>query len=317
MATFQSASGWSGIEASPLSRILYSDVIISKQYEEDWLYRITNAALLEPVTMCGQRIQLMIAPEVGPMRSYQLNQEMVPNTVTTTARWLDICNLAYQDIKFDDISIAMACDRWQPYKEKVLESIYQRLVEHQRKFVLGRMMAEVSPLTSLKKAGKLGNINLGAPGEPIHVTPTNLPKILMDLQLALLEQHRWKDGEMFILVPPILRQYIAMSNFSNSEWSCECGTIVKGMWDKPLAGFQVIESTELPVRVDATGALSYYILAGHRDATAYAANIIKSRSTDADVNTFSTRFQFVVAWGAEVIYPDALAMGYWTFDPIQ
>lgn len=317
MPMFPSASGWSGIEATPLARVGYSDVILSRVYEEDWLTRITNSELIEPVTRCMQTIQLMRAPEVGPMRSYQKNQQLVPNTIGTEAKCLTICNMAYQDIKFDDTDIKMACERWAPFEEKFLESLYQSYVDHQRKFVLGRMMAQVSPMTSLNNAGKLGNINLGAPGNPVHVSPNNLPKVLADLQLALLEQKRWVEGEMFIIVPPVLRQYIAMSNYSNSEWSCTCGTMVKGMWDKQLFGFQPIETIHAPVRQDASGNLCYYIIAGHKNATAYAANILNARLMDNDPNYFGVRYQYLVAWGAEVIYPDALAMGYWTFDPIN
>lgn len=316
MPIFQSASGYPGMEATPLARVGYSDVILARVYEEDWLPRITNSALLKPVTECNQIIQLMKAPEVGPLRSYQKNQQLVPNTIGTSAKCLTICNLGYQDVKFDITDVKQACDRWAPFEELFLESLYQSYVDSQRKFVLGRMMAQVSPATSLDKAGPLHDVNLGAPGAPVHITPENLPARLLELQRVLVETRRWKEGEMFIIVPPILRTYIAMSNYSNSLWSCECGTIVSGMWDKPLAGFQVIESTHVPVRMDSTGTYSFYILAGHKDATAYASNIIESRLVTQDVNSFGVRYQFLVAWGAEVIYPDALAMGYWTFDAI-
>lgn len=317
MAMFQSASGYPGIESTPLGRIVYSDVILSRVYEDDWLTRITSSELLEPVTRCGQTIQLMRAPEVGPLRSYQKNQQLVPNTVGTDARCLTICNMGYQDIKFDSTDVKQACERWAPFEEKFLESLYQSYVDSQRKFVLGRMMTQVSPLTSLNAAGRLHNIDLGSPGNPVHVTPQNLPVVLAQLQQVLLEQKRWRDGEMFIIVPPLLRQYLAMSNYANSEWSCRCGGIISGMWDHELFGFQPIESIHVPVRQDESGGFGFYIIAGHKEATAYASNIIESRLITNDANYFGVRYQYLVAWGAEVIYPDALAMGYWQFDPIN
>lgn len=316
MAFFQSASGYPGIEATPLARVGYSDVILTRIFEQDWLPRVTTSELLEPVTKCNQVIQLMRAPEVGPMRSYQKNQQLVPNTVSTDAKCLTICNLAYQDIKFDSLDIAMACDRWAAFEEKFLESVYQSYVDSQRRYVLGRMMSQVSPSTSLDRAGRNHDINLGKPGNPLHVTPQNLPVMLARMQRALLETKRWVDNEMFIIVPPILRTYLAMSNYANSEWSCKCGGIVSGMWDHQLMGFTVIESIHVPVRMDESGALSFYILAGHKEATAYASNIIEARLIDKDPDYFGVRYQYLVAWGAEVIYEDALAMGYWTFDPI-
>lgn len=317
MPIYQSASGYTGIEATPLARIGYSDKILSKVYEDDWLPRITSTELLEPVTKCFQKIQIMHAPEVAPMRPYQKNQQLVPSTVQTTARELEINCLAYQDIKFDETDIKMACDRWQPFEQKLLESMYQSYVDAQRIYVLGRMISQVSPMTAYNDAGRNHDVKLGIPGSPIHVTPQNLPKVLADLQRVLLETKRWKDNEMFIIVPPILRTYLAMSNYANSLWSCNCGGIVSGMWDHQLMGFTVIESIHVPVRQDASGALSFFILAGHKEATAYASNIITARLNTTDPNSFGVRYQYLVAWGAEVIYPDALALGYWTFDPIN
>lgn len=318
MPMFQSASGYSGIEATPLARHGYSDFILARVYENDWLTRITASELLEPVTRCMQSIQIMMAPEVGPIRSYVKNQQLVPSTVGTEARCLTICNLGYQDIKFDETDIQMACDRWAAFEEKLLESMYQSYVDSQREYVLSRMMAQVSPLTSGTQAGRYHDINLGAPKAPVVVTDRNLPVVLFNLQRALLEQKRWKDGEMFLLVPPILRTYIAMSAFGNSDYSCTCGTIVSGMWDKQLAGFTVIETIHCPVVVDEqTGQLCFFILAGHREATAYASNIIKARLNTSDPNSFGVRYQYLVAWGAEVIYPDAIALGYWTFAPLD
>lgn len=317
MAIFQSASGYAGIEATPLARVGYHDLILSRVFEEDWLPRITSSELLEPVTQCNQVIQLMKAPEVGPMRSYQKNQQLVPNHVSTDARCLTICNLAYQDIKFDITDVKQACERWAPFEEKMLESMYQSYVDSQRRFVLGRMMAQVSPETSLDKAGKHHDIDLGKPGAPVHVTVDNLPVVLANLQRALVEQKRWKPGEMFIIVPPLFRTYVAMSRFGNADWSCHCGAIVDGMFDHPLFGFTAIESNHVPVQMDSSGNLSFYIIAGHKEATAYASNILESRLITQDANYFGIRYQYLVAWGAEVIYPDALAMGYWTFDEIS
>ena len=59
MPIFPSASGYTGIEATPLARVGYSDFILSRVYENDWLPRITASERLEPVTRCNQTIQLM------------------------------------------------------------------------------------------------------------------------------------------------------------------------------------------------------------------------------------------------------------------
>lgn len=311
MALYASASGYNGMEATPLARVEWSNFILERVYENDWLPKITSAELLEPVVSCNQVVQIMHAPEVGPPRTYEKNQQLVPNTVSTTARCLTICNLAYQDIKFDDTDIKQACERWAPFEEKLLESMYQSYVDHQRKYVLGKMISQVDPTTSFNGAGRLGNVNLGEPGAPRTVTPENLPIVLGELQRVLVESKRWADGQMFLIVPPILRTYLAMSNYSNGDWG-QTGGIISGVWTHKLFGFDTIESIHVPVRVE-NGTPMFYILAGRKDATAYASNIINSRLVTNDPNSFSVRYQYLVAWGAEVIYPDALACGYWNF----
>ena len=316
MAIYQSASTYPGIEATPLARHEFSDYIMSNIYEKDWLYRVTTSKFMQPLLECMQTLQIMRAPEVGPMRPYQKNQQLVPSTVTTDAICLTANNIGYFDIKFDEIDIRMACERWSVFEDGIKKSIFQRWVESQRAFVLGRMMGQVSPTTSLSQAGRNGDIDLGQPGSPRHITPQNIIVALGDMQRALVESLRWVDGEMFIIVPPILRTYLAMSNYANSLYSCKCGGIVDGMWDNELFGFQPIESIHVPVVRDPSGGLAFYIIGGHKDATAYAANIIKSRVHNNDPNSFSVRYQLLATWGAEVIYPDALVLGYWTFDPI-
>ncbi len=82
-------------------------------YEHGFLYiHCDQSDLLEDITRCGQTIQIMYAPEVGPMRSYQKNQQLVPNTVGTGARCLHICNMEYQDFKFDAIDLEQIVNRY-------------------------------------------------------------------------------------------------------------------------------------------------------------------------------------------------------------
>ena len=209
MPIYQSASGYTGIEATPLARVGYSDFILSRVYEDDWLPRITSTELLEPVTRCFQEIQIMHAPEVAPMRPYVKNQQLVPSTVQTTARSLTINCMAYQDIKFDETDIKMACDRWAPFEEKLLESMYQSYVDSQRTYVLGRMISQVSPMTAYNDAGRNHDVDLGIPGQPVHVTPQNLPKVLADLPM----KPAVKDEVIF----SVMRMFIASGETDGRE----------------------------------------------------------------------------------------------------
>lgn len=111
-APLQSASGYGGLDATPLARPGYYNEIMARVYERDFLPDITNSDIDERIIRCHQQVQILKAPEVGPWRSIQKNQEMIPSQVTAEAICFEICNAAYNDIKFDKLDIRWACDRW-------------------------------------------------------------------------------------------------------------------------------------------------------------------------------------------------------------
>ena len=311
----QSASGYGGLEATPLARPGYYNEIIARVYERDFLPEITNSEISTRITQCNQRVQIMKAPEVGPWRSYQANQEMVPNQVSADAICLDICNAAYNDIKIDQTSIHFACERWAPWEEKFLDAVYESYVEMQRTWVLTAMILEASPQNKGAAAGKFGNIDLGSRGNPVAVDKDNIPLRLAQLQQVLMEQLRWRDGEMFVIMPIAFRPVLSMSNFANAAWTgnCkQCSFGIDGMWSVPLGGFNVIETTHAPYVVEPDGRIGFYIIAGHRSAFAYASDIINGRIVEAE-RTFGIEYQMLAVWGGKMLYPEAIAVGYWTF----
>lgn len=315
MAKLQSAVGYGGLEATPLVRPGYYNEIIARVYERDFLPEITNSEIDERITRCHQKVQIMLAPEVGPWRAYQKNQEMVPNQVSAEAICLDICNAAYNAIKIDKTDIWWACERWATWEEKFLDAVYESYVAMQREWVLTAMTIQASPRNRGAHAGKYGDIDLGSQGNPLVVNKDNLPLRLADLQRVLMESLRWKDGEMFIIMPVAFRSVLAMSNYANAAWTgtCKpCSFGIDGMWDQQLNGFNVIETTHAPMIPNDNGNLAFYIIAGHRSAFAYASDIIEGRLVDSN-KTFGIEYQMLAVWGGKMLYPDAIAVGYWTF----
>ena len=296
MAILNSASGYGGLEATPLARPGYFNEIINRVYERDFLAEITNSMIDERITRCHQTVQIMKAPEVGPWRSYQKNQELVPNQVTADALCLEINNAAYNAIKIDELDIHFACDRWAAFEEKFLDSVYERYVEMQRDWVLTSMILEADARNKGAHAGKFGNIDLGSKGNPITVNKDNIPLHVAHLQEVLMEQLRWKQGEMFIILPIAFRPILMMSNYANSEWTGDCKRCsmgIDGLFDFSLGGFTtVIESTHVPYVIDAAGNVCFYILAGHNSAFAYASDIIKGELV-RPARTFGIEYQML------------------------
>lgn len=315
MAQLQSASGYSGLEATPLAQPGYASQIMANIYERDFLPEITNTQIDTEILRCHQQVQILKAPEVGPWRTYQKNQEMVPTQISAEAICIDVCYAAYNAVKIDDLDVHFACDRWPAWEESFLDGIYESYVRMQREWVLTSMIGQASPNNRGALAGTHKNIDLGSHGNPVEVNPQNVPLRFTQLQQVLMEKLRWKDGEMFIVVPTQLRQVLAMSNYANSEWVGAAKTTsiaVDGLWDTTLAGFKVIETVNAPFVVEPDGRVCFYILAGHNSAFAYASNIIDARLVRPE-KTWSAEYQMLAVWGGKMIYPDAIAVGYWTF----
>lgn len=315
-APLQSASGYGGLDATPLARPGYYNEIIARVYERDFLPEITNSEIDERIIQCHQSVQILKAPEVGPWRTMQKNQEMVPNQISAEAVCLEICNAAYNDIKIDELDIRWACDRWDAWEEKFLDAVYESYVKMQREWVLTAMILEASTTNKGATAGVNADINLGSKGNPVIVNKTSLPLALAQLQQVLMQQLRWRPNEMFIVLPTDVRMVLVQSDYANTMWvgdqAKSTSVAVDGAWDQQLMGFNVIETVNAPKAVEADGSVCYYVIAGHRGAFAYAADIINGRVIQPE-RSFSAEYQMQAVWGGKMLYPEAIAVGYWKF----
>lgn len=317
MAILQSASGYGGLENSPLARPYYYREFIHRVWERDWIPEIVNSRIAAEITGCNQQVQITKAPYVGGWRTYQKNQEMVPNHVSTDALCLNICHAAYNAIKFDNQEVRELCERWDQFEEAFLDAVYQSYVEMQRRWVIAAMILEASPQNKGTRAGRNGLVNLGTQDAPLQVTPQNIPFRFAQLQQVLQEALHWRPGEMFVIVPVGLRAILVQSNFANALWagSCvSCSMAIDGIWDQQLMGFNVIETVHLPYVVNEdNNTISYYIIAGNREAFAYVSDIVEGRIIQMQ-QTFGFQYQMLAVWGGKMLYPKAVAVAVWTFD---
>ena len=316
-APLQSASGYGGLDATPLARPGYYNELMARVYERDFLPDITNSDIDERIIRCHQQVQILKAPEVGPWRSIQKNQEMIPSQVTAEAICFEICNAAYNDIKFDKLDIRWECDRWEQFEQKFLEDCYESWVSVQRRWVLAAMVVEASADNQGANAGKNHDIDLGSRGNPISITPKNIAFHFTNLQHVLMEQLRWVEGEMFLVLPVAFRTTLVLSDFANPRWVGDAkrtSFAVDGMWEQPIAGFNLIETVHAPMVKENDGRICYYVIAGHKSAFAYAADIIDGRIVYPE-RTWSAEYQMLGVWGGKMLYPEAIAIGYWTFNP--
>jgi hypothetical protein len=306
-------AGNGGLFDTPLGQPNYHYKIMEMVHKRDFLRKITNPEITECIPSYEQTFRIMKVPKVSCPRPYQINQHTVDSSSTMIS--FRICHKDDLFLKFDEQDIRDACEHWEQFEEKFLEDCYKSFVVPQREWVFTSMIAEVDPQNRGNTAGKLHNIPLGDVGAHRVITKSTITAELANLKLVLTEQLHWVDRDMFIVVPSELNNVLAESNFANKALVGASGnsTGVDGAWSQTLMGFNVYE-TNLLLPNDDSGHPCYYIIAGHRDAFAYASGIIRSRLVPG-IDSCSTTYKMLAVWGGAMLYPKHLALGYWYFEP--
>ena len=316
MTGFASSSGHSGLASTPLARPNYYETIIDRNWSSEFLPEITNTRIDERLFQCGQTVNFMRAGHVAPWRKYERNQHIVPDQLAPDSFYMSICNQGYKAFKFEKADIREACDRWASFEDSFLMSSYELLAEMWRTYVLGAMILETSRFNKGVKAGRFRNINLGDLGAPVLITPDNLITNLSKLRTVLQYAKRWVAGEMFLIVPVGFEAIIANSAYAHQLGCCDPSNsvLVNGMIADKLFGFKVIEQDLLaPVtEAAAPSGIAHYVIAGWSEAYAFAGDIIDAEIRPVE-GSFGIQYQMLAAWGGRAIYPNALAVAYWTY----
>lgn len=315
MTTMISASGYKDLLNTPLADgIVYAGMIIDRNFEDDWLYQVTNSRVLDPLLECGQVITFQKPPIVGSWRPYEKNQERVYDQPQGGNFCISICNQAYKSIKIDKQDIRAMCSNWDAYETAFLSDAWQNLSSLWHTDVLTGMMLQVSSRNMGANAGSYKNINLGTVGNALHLTPQNIIAFFDRMKTTLKQAGRWYEGEMFLLVPPAMISLLLQTLYEKQLCCDVSGSLMfKGLRAVDILGFTVIETERLEPTIDpATGRLVYSILAGWNEAYAFSGDII-----DADIdkvpNSWGVSYNMLTLYGGGVIYPDGLAKAYVTF----
>lgn len=310
-----SASGFQGLENTALARIGYYDKIIALGWEKDFLPSLVNSEIDGRILECNQVVQFVRQPTVGAWRDYEKNQELVPDLVTPESFCMKICVAKYKAIKFDKLDIRRICERFDAFEESFLDSAYQTLSAEWRNYVLCGMALEADTRNKGCTAGKMGNIDLGDVGDPVFINGNNFAREVAKLKRILMERQRWVEGEMILVISPALAEQLVDSPYASAlnMGSCvDCSLLVTGQLPGQILGFDVIQTNSMCSTVDAeSGTEAYYVIAAHRDAFAFAGDIIEGELV-RPARYFGIEYQMLAVWGAKAILPDAIAVGYWT-----
>jgi hypothetical protein len=163
-----------------------------------------------------------------------------------------------------------------------------------------------------------GNINLGAPGAPVVLTPGNILDFMMHVELVFRERNVDIYRETpWMVGPPVLNTTLMTSDLKSALFSgLDRATVLMNgrIADRPIAGFDVMLTNKAPRVFDvARGKWCYHILFGLKKATAFAFNNAQARTIE-DVNDWMSYTQSRYVYGLGTLYPEFLVDAYVTFD---
>lgn len=319
-AKLVSASGFQGLENTPLARIGYFNKIIAQGWEKDFLPAITNTEIDGRIMRCNQIVQFMRQPSVGPWRRYEKNQELIPDLVSPEGFCMTIENAKYKALKFDKLDIKRICNRWDAFEASFLDDMYKNLSAEWHEYVLCAMALEAHAHNKGANAGPRRNYNLGTVGAPRMITGSNFGREVAKMKAVLQKRQRWVENEMILILPYGIEQVLIDSPYARAFdlGACmDCSILLTGEIPGRVVGANTFMTDRLCSTIDpVTNGEAHYVILAHRDAFAFAGDIIEGELVRPP-RYFGIEYQTLALWGGKAILPDAIAVGYWQMDPID
>ncbi len=298
--------------ANALVQPKFAESIIGQVYCESIAPMITTGDYTKGLAACGNTIGFMVEPAII-IREHQKNQKLVPQELETEWRWLDVDRQKYFMVKIDRIDDKQSCVL-SKLKARFRQNAGRQMAKLLDPELLTRMVCQASSMTKGQKAGLYGNIDLGAPGNPIVITSVNILEVLIRLVSVLREMCRWEMGRMVLVLPEPMRALVLTNQILAN--ACIMGTgqsmLVKGDADRPLLGFTIEFSNYTPIVQDVSlGQPCWWIIAAHEKATGFVQQI-----DDYDVvsgeSFFGKYYRGLWVYGHGVMVPEAVAVAYVT-----
>lgn len=269
---------------------------------------ITTKEYSGEITKCGDQITFFREPEVR-VRRYQKNGRMQADTLSFEPVTMTIDKSLYANVKFDQIDEKQICNF------PAIRSAFQKRISYQMGVevdtgLLPSMFADSHPANRGNAAGVIsGAYELGTTGAPVVVDPTNVLSVITDVHSTLNEQCI-PASDRFMVVPPQFENVLLNSDLRAAYFSGESKSSYLGGVSKRICDIQIYTSNFVPYVFDAgVGANVYQIVAGHKSATAFAAQIEKSRIMET-AESFDRYYQSLMVYGHKVLQPKAIVSLY-------
>lgn len=275
---------------------------------------ITGNNMLPPeINRTGNEVILRRAPE-AEIRTFHKNQPLEHSDLRSDSIHMTIDRAVYWSLKLDEVDYTQI-DNVNAWVNAFKDDASYKFDKHVSRELLLELPIKASPHNKGSCAGiKTGTHNLGKIGAPLAFRPDNMTSIFALLEAVLMEQEL-SAKDLFIILPLAAKQHIYHrdSPLYNASVSGLGQSSVLGNYEKwpKLVGFNLIFSNDMPMYRDPiTNEITYTLIAGSKEATAFVTQLRKVRTIDNNHESFDRYWQGLQVYGFDVILPEALAVAY-------
>jgi hypothetical protein len=300
----------------------YSNVLIQPQFGDRLIARsycslvagdITNTDYTGSLTRGGDQITYVFEPEVE-IHDYQKNGRLEPQELEGEPITMVIDRAKYYNVKLDRIDEKQITfvNRWVESFLKRADYNMKRLLDPE---VLMRMAIEAAPTNKGMNAGRNSQSqDIGEIGNPVPITAANVIEVFTRLDVVLREACRWEDGEMFVVVPNVIRNALMASDLKAAYLTgMSMSPILNGKFPVNILGFDWYFTDQTPMVQDvATNKTAYWIVAGNKKATGFAQQLEDHEIVSME-NSFGKFYRGLWVYGHKPFIRDGLAALYGTF----
>jgi hypothetical protein len=156
-----------------------------------------------------------------------------------------------------------------------------------------------------------GKFNLGASGSPIQLTSTNIIDRLIDCG-TVLGENNVSDEDCWMLVPEWVAGLIQKSDLKDCSMTGDSKSIIRTNVLGKYGRFNILKSNLLPyvaAGTESSGFQSFYIMFGHKFATTFANQFIKTEQARPS-KMFATFVKSLNVYGYKVVNSQGLGYMY-------
>lgn len=305
------ASGYPQFSGNLISPIFSMD-LLERFYTNTMYSDISTTEYTGELEKGGDQITFWREPEVIVRDSHK-NKKIEHDTINAEPVTMVIDRAKEFSIKVSDID-EKQIQAWPKWRESFLRNAGYQLAQAIDPELLTEMYTAAAAKNQGATAGAMSSsINLGTAGAPLVITSTNIIEVLSLIHQVLDEAKAPRDGR-FITLPPagitaLRNSDLQAAYMTGLSWS----PLTNGRIPEQVMGFTIMQSLNITSEVDATvSKLSYHLVAGVKMATAFAAQLEKTRVIE-DKDEWAKFYQGLTVYGFKVLYPEALVHIYATF----